>query len=145
MLRFGVFLTAVGGAAGLIVLALFAPKEVVDDNGQTFYALNGMFPSLLAGGLIGGICFNPEFLPFFAILLTGGLIGGCSTSLLLEPGIEAVKKASYYLLHLGAVVAQALSAALDKTDFPAKVVATVKKIPVAVAVVVLLAVIIKNL
>jgi len=39
-------------------LATFAPKRVLDENGQTLYAVNGMIPSLLVVVLIGGTLLN---------------------------------------------------------------------------------------
>ena len=65
------------------LLAPFAPKEVVDENGQTFYALNGMTLSLLAGSAIGGVCFHPEFPPFFTTLLLGS-VGGIFITLFVQ-------------------------------------------------------------
>ena len=39
-------------------LATFAPKRVLDENGQTLYAANGTVPSLLVVVLIGGTLLN---------------------------------------------------------------------------------------
>tara|TARA_B100000795_G_scaffold205719_1_gene159202 strand:- start:262 stop:804 length:543 start_codon:yes stop_codon:yes gene_type:complete len=39
-------------------LATFAPKRVLDENGQTLYAVNGTVPSLLVVVLIGGTLLN---------------------------------------------------------------------------------------